>query len=118
MIPESIEYFINSFEFLKESEFLHNVLTRQWTLSTSQTPHTQQTEVPDPNHPTFNDKLCPGGGFGPVSDSGYGISYMFPNNHRIFFHISSKKSCPNTDSSRFRDYINESLEEIRALFID
>jgi hypothetical protein len=59
-----IQYFINSFQFLKESEFLHNVLTRQWTLSTSQTPHTQQTEVPDPNHPTFNDKLCPGGGFG------------------------------------------------------
>lgn len=49
---------------LQESEFLQSVLTRPWTLSTSQTPHTQQVHIPDPNWPTFNDKVCPGGGFG------------------------------------------------------
>ncbi|CAG2172072.1 unnamed protein product, partial [Oppiella nova] len=98
------------------SEFLHNVLTRQWTLSTSQTPHTQQTQVPDPNYPSFSEKLCPGGGFGPVSDTGYGVSYMFPNNNRMFFHISSKKSCPTTDSSRFANYLNDCAQQIRTLF--
>ena len=42
---------------LQESEFLQNVLTMPWTLSTSQTPHTQQTAVPDPNWMSFNNKV-------------------------------------------------------------
>ena len=33
----------------QENEFLQSILTMPWTLSTSQTPHTQQTEVPDAN---------------------------------------------------------------------
>jgi carnitine O-palmitoyltransferase 1 len=41
----------------QESEFLQNVLTMPWTLSTSQTPHTQQTAVPDPNWMSFNNKV-------------------------------------------------------------
>lgn len=53
---------------------------------------------------------------GPVSDDGYGVSYLLPNDYRIFFHISSKKSCPTTDSIRFGQLINQSLEDIKSLF--
>jgi len=100
----------------QENEFLQNILTMPWTLSTSQTPHTQQTAVPDPNWKSFNDKLCAGGGFGTVDVNGYGIAYLFPNDHRIFFHISSKKSCPKTDSRRFGKLIFDSLDSIKNLF--
>lgn len=99
-----------------ESEFLTNVITRPWTLSTSQTPHTQLALAPDANLPIFKDKLCPGGGFGPVSDDGYGVSYMFPNDEKIFFHISSKRTCPKTDSRHFSEHIFSSMEDMIKLF--
>lgn len=101
----------------QENEFLQNILTIPWTLSTSQTPHTQQTAVPDPNWKSFNDKLCAGGGFGTVDCNGYGVAYLFPNDYRIFFHISSKKSCDKTDSRRFGRILYESLDLIRDLFV-
>lgn len=99
-----------------ECNFLGDLLTRPWILSTSQTPHTQQTNVPDPNFPSFNDKLCSGGGFMAVADDGYGISYLFPSDHRIFFHITSKHSSSETDTSHFGELLFESLAEIKALF--
>lgn len=37
-----------------------------------------------------------GGGFGPVADDGYGVSYIIVGEDTIFFHVSSKKSCPIT----------------------
>ena len=47
-----------------ESPFLKEVLSEPWRLSTSQTPH-KQTEIKTPEgHPAI---ICPGGGFGPVS---------------------------------------------------
>lgn len=99
-----------------DCQFLADLLTRPWILSTSQTPHTQQTNVPDPNWRSFNDKLCSGGGFMAVAENGYGISYLFPSDHRIFFHISSRHSSPETDTSRLGKLLFESLEEIKALF--
>ncbi|KAG8200711.1 hypothetical protein JTE90_022322 [Oedothorax gibbosus] len=99
-----------------ESEFLHKIITRPWTLSTSQTPHTQMTALPDANLHLFDDKLCTGGGFGPVSDDGYGFSYIFPSDHRFFFHVSSKHSCPTTSSKKFVELFCESMEEMLALF--
>lgn len=99
-----------------ESEFLENIIHRPWTLSTSQTPHTQLTTTPDPNLKTFSNKLGPGGGFGPVSDDGYGVSYVIPNDHKFFFHVSSKRSCPQTSSERFVQLIFDSLEEMRNLY--
>lgn len=99
-----------------ESEFLNNVIMRPWTLSTSQTPHTQLDYSPDADLEVFTNKVSPGGGFGPVSDEGYGVSYIFPNNSRVFLHVSSKKSCPNTDSSKFVKTIEESMGEMKALF--
>ncbi|XP_064471595.1 carnitine O-palmitoyltransferase 1, liver isoform-like [Ornithodoros turicata] len=99
-----------------ESEFLNNVIMRPWTLSTSQTPHTQLDYSPDADLEVFANKVSPGGGFGPVSDEGYGISYIFPNNSRVFLHVSSKKSCADTDSTRFVKTIEESMDEMKALF--
>ncbi|KAG1650422.1 Carnitine O-palmitoyltransferase 1, liver isoform [Nymphon striatum] len=100
-----------------ESDFLKNIISRPWTLSTSQQPQQQQTvRVPDANLEPYRDKFSPGGGFGPVSDAGYGISYMLPNNFNIFFHVSSKKSSPDTDSTRFVKYLFESLAELKNLF--
>ncbi|XP_075548834.1 carnitine O-palmitoyltransferase 1, liver isoform-like isoform X1 [Dermacentor variabilis] len=99
-----------------ESEFLTNVLLRPWTLSTSQTPHTQLDYSPDADLEVFRNKISPGGGFGPVSDDGYGVSYIFPNNSKIFFHVSSKKSCASTNSERFVRTLEESMDEMKALF--
>ena len=61
-------------------------------------------------------QVCPGGGFGPVSDQGYGVSYMLPGDLRLFFHVSSKKSSEATDSARFVKNLEEALGEMRELF--
>lgn len=99
-----------------DCQFLGDLLTRPWILSTSQTPHTQQTNVPDPNWKSFSDKLCSGGGFMAVAEHGYGISYLFPSDHRIFFHITSRHSSPQTNTERFGKLLFDSLDEIKALF--
>lgn len=36
------------------------------------------------------------GGFGPVADDGYGVSYIVAGEDLLFFHISSKRICPLT----------------------
>ena len=51
-----------------------------------------------------------------VAEHGYGISYLFPSDHRIFFHITSRHSSPETDTSRFGKLLYDSLDEIKALF--
>lgn len=99
-----------------ESEFLKDSLMMPWTLSTSQQPQQQIAASPDCSKPEFRDKVCPGGGFGPVSDKGYGVSYMVPDDSVIFFHVSSKKSCAKTDSRHFVSLLFESLAEMKALF--
>jgi carnitine O-palmitoyltransferase 1 len=38
------------------------------------------------------DKVTGGGGFGPVHDDGYGVSYIISGEDQIFFHVSSKHS--------------------------
>ena len=42
--------------------------------------------------------MAAGGGFGPVADDGYGVSYIINGENTIFFHVSAKKSCPKTVS--------------------
>uniref|UniRef100_A0A8C5HJ69 Carnitine O-palmitoyltransferase 1, liver isoform-like n=1 Tax=Gouania willdenowi TaxID=441366 RepID=A0A8C5HJ69_GOUWI len=70
-----------------ESAFLKEVLSEPWRLSTSQTP-VQQMELFDlKNHPDF---VSLGGGFGPVADDGYGVSYIIVGEDMINFHVSSK----------------------------
>ncbi|KAK3853986.1 hypothetical protein Pcinc_039499, partial [Petrolisthes cinctipes] len=102
-----------------ESQFLESVIRRPWTLSTSQQPQQQiQANTPDINLEPFRKMCSPGGGFGPVSDDGYGVSYMLPTEYNMFFHVSSKRSCSTTDSRKFADLLFKSMDDIRLLFDD
>lgn len=76
-----------------DSPFLKEVLSEPWRLSTSQTPHGQTSKLDLTKHP---DCISAGGGFGPVADDGYGVSYIIAGENLIFFHISSKRSSPET----------------------
>ena len=52
-----------------------------------------------------------------MSDKGYGVSYMMAGDARIFFHVSSKKSCEFTDSQGFVNQICKALADMRMLFL-
>lgn len=60
--------------------------------------------------------ISAGGGFGPVADDGYGVSYIVAGEDVIFFHISSKRSSPETDSARFTANLKQALADIHELF--
>uniref|UniRef100_A0A3Q0SIJ1 Uncharacterized protein n=1 Tax=Amphilophus citrinellus TaxID=61819 RepID=A0A3Q0SIJ1_AMPCI len=95
-----------------ESPFLKEVLSEPWRLSTSQTP-IQQVELFDlVNHPEY---VSCGGGFGPVADDGYGVSYCVLGENMINFHISCKHSCPDTDAHKFGDRIRQALRDLLKL---
>ncbi|CAB3383318.1 Hypothetical predicted protein [Cloeon dipterum] len=96
-----------------DSPFLKEVLSEPWRLSTSQTPHGQTSRLDLKKHPQC---ISAGGGFGPVADDGYGVSYIIAGEDLIFFHISSKKSSHETESNRFAKQIERSLADIRDLF--
>ncbi|XP_012716041.2 carnitine O-palmitoyltransferase 1, muscle isoform isoform X1 [Fundulus heteroclitus] len=96
-----------------ESPFLKKVLSEPWKLSTSQTPQ-QQLNLVDINK--FPKYVGAGGGFGPVADDGYGVSYIIVGENLITFHISSKFSSPDTDSGRFGQHIRKAMIDIQALF--
>ncbi|XP_053567657.1 LOW QUALITY PROTEIN: carnitine O-palmitoyltransferase 1, liver isoform-like [Bombina bombina] len=96
-----------------DSPFLKQVLSEPWRLSTSQTP-IQQVELFDlVNHPEY---VSCGGGFGPVADDSYGVSYIIVGENLINYHISSKFSSSETDSHRFGKHIRGALLDILALF--
>ncbi|XP_058815518.1 carnitine O-palmitoyltransferase 1, liver isoform isoform X1 [Topomyia yanbarensis] len=96
-----------------DSPFLKEVLSEPWRLSTSQTPHGQTAKMDLKKHP---DCISAGGGFGPVADDGYGVSYIVAGEDLIFFHISSKKSCGSTSSERFAQQIARALADLKHLF--
>uniref|UniRef100_A0A670XS84 carnitine O-palmitoyltransferase n=1 Tax=Pseudonaja textilis TaxID=8673 RepID=A0A670XS84_PSETE len=75
-----------------ESPFLKEVLAEPWRLSTSQTP---QQHIDLNKNPGMESS---GGGFGPVADDGYGVSYIIVGENLINFHVSSKFSCIETVS--------------------
>ena len=79
--------------------FQDKSLKLEWKLATSQTPCERSL----------------GGGFSPIVDSGYGISYTVYEDSFIF-HITSKKSCKKTDSSKLGKSIRESLYQMCKLF--
>lgn len=95
-----------------QSPFLAQVLAEPWRLSTSQTPQ-QQLKMFDLNR--FPNHVSCGGGFGPVADDGYGVSYIIAGENLLSFHISSKRSCGHTDSKRFGAHIRGALMDIAAL---
>lgn len=76
-----------------DSPLLNEVLSEPWRLSTSQTPHGQTSKM---DLKSFPQCISAGGGFGPVADDGYGVSYIIAGEDLIFFHISSKRSCAQT----------------------
>lgn len=95
-----------------DSPFLNEILSEPWHISTSQTAADQMQIA------TYNKdrSVTPGGGgFGPVADDGYGLSYLITG-HTLIVHITSKKSAPLTSASRFSDTIHESFMEMKALF--
>lgn len=87
-------------------------------LSTSQQPQ-GQTVLWNPNRSKEEAaKSSPGGGFGPVSDDGYGVSYMIAGDERLVFHVSSKRSSSVTNSQRMAKNIFKALDEMKALFTE
>ena len=100
-----------------ESEFLQNALKIPWRMSTSQQPQ-RQTKVWNIVPKEIDDiSISPGGGFGPVTDDGYGISYMFAGEDKIFFHVSSKRSSPMSDSEKFLNVLDSVLQEMKELLV-
>ncbi|KAM6450535.1 palmitoyl thioesterase CPT1C isoform 1-T1 [Liasis olivaceus] len=96
-----------------DSPFLREVLSEPWRLSTSQTP-IQQIELFDlQTHPDY---VSCGGGFGPVDDNGYGVSYIIVGEDLINFHVSCKFSGQETDSHRFGLNIRKAMNDILVLF--
>ncbi|XP_063164909.1 carnitine O-palmitoyltransferase 1, muscle isoform isoform X2 [Candoia aspera] len=95
-----------------KSPFLDKVLSEPWRLSTSQTP---QQQIKMFSVEAYPDYVSSGGGFGPVADDGYGVSYIIAGENLITFHISSKFSSPETDSARFERNIRQAMVDIAAL---
>ncbi|XP_072525384.1 carnitine O-palmitoyltransferase 1, liver isoform isoform X1 [Salminus brasiliensis] len=96
-----------------DSPFLKEVLSEPWRLSTSQTPLQQVDLFNLTKNPEY---VTSGGGFGPVADDGYGVSYIILGENLINFHISSKHSSPETDSHRFGCHIKQAMRDILDLF--
>ncbi|XP_076376106.1 carnitine O-palmitoyltransferase whd isoform X2 [Megalopta genalis] len=98
-----------------DSPFLKEVLSEPWKLSTSQTPHGQTSLINLKKHPNC---ISAGGGFGPVADDGYGVSYIIAGENLIFFHISCKLSSSQTNAARFAKQIENALADMKNLFIE
>jgi Choline/Carnitine o-acyltransferase len=101
---------------IKVPDFLNSVLGRGWKLSTSQTPAGQAVEEWKalPKHLDTHPRS--GGGFGPVADDGYGVSYTFTGDNYVFFHVSSKHSCPTTGSQMFFNALEKALNDLALMF--
>eukprot|EP00744_Colponema_vietnamica_P004683 GILI01006949.1.p1 GENE.GILI01006949.1~~GILI01006949.1.p1 ORF type:complete len:839 (+),score=188.28 GILI01006949.1:215-2518(+) len=102
-----------------DSPFLTQVMKRGWKLSTSQVPQTQSPSEwvnPQGKKETGDTMPRPSGGFGPVADDGYGVSYVISGENSFYFHVSSKRSCPATNSTALLEDIFRALKEMGALY--
>lgn len=97
-----------------DSPFIKAALNVPWRLSTSQQPQ-QQTKLWDLKNPDDATWISPGGGFGPVADDGYGVSYMVSGEDEMFFHVSSKRASPATNSERFIRNLFQALKEMKEV---
>lgn len=95
-----------------EMPFLQDALSRTWRLSTSQIPQRQTQGLWKNDDPKY---YSPSGGFGPVDDEGYGVSYMIAGEDYIFFHVSCKKKCQKTNSELFLKEIFKALYDMKDL---
>lgn len=71
--------------------------------------------APNCGKPKYQNLLSPGGGFGPVAEDGYGVSYMVPGDLRIFFHVSSRRSGQKTSSKKFVETLESTMAEMIRL---
>ena len=78
--------------------FSQEIFTRSWELSTAQL----AMRVGFVNH------------FGPVCPGGYGIGYIIKNDH-VNINVTSFRSHPQTDSSRFLGEITRAMHDLRAV---
>jgi carnitine O-palmitoyltransferase 1 len=92
--------------------FADDAWRSSFILSTSQTP-TRIYELVGKNE--LNYSMCHGG-FGPSSHDGYGVHYYFYGDDMFFVSVSSWHSCPKTSSSRFAEYIDTALADMKQLF--
>ncbi|CEF71155.1 LD31742p [Strongyloides ratti] len=100
----------------EESPFFDKIFPPTYLLSTSQTPLNQcEDESIGLSVEERASFINAGGGFGPVTDRGYGVSYIINGEDQLFFHISSKKSADNTSSYKFRDDLIKSLNDMKLL---
>ncbi|GBN00067.1 hypothetical protein AVEN_69844-1 [Araneus ventricosus] len=65
----------------------------------------------------FSEYVCLGGGFGLVANDGYGVSYDIASEDVMFFHVSSKRTSPETDTARFIGLLAKSLQDVKQLFL-
>ncbi|VDM08500.1 unnamed protein product [Wuchereria bancrofti] len=98
-----------------KSPFLERIFPPTFLLSTSQTPLNQCGEEVKYANLDPHKFGTAGGGFGPVADNGYGVSYIIVGDDMISFHISSRRSAHNTSSAGLRDDIARSLEDMSLL---
>uniref|UniRef100_A0A1I7RPW4 carnitine O-palmitoyltransferase n=2 Tax=Bursaphelenchus xylophilus TaxID=6326 RepID=A0A1I7RPW4_BURXY len=104
----------------EESPFMNKIMPPTYLLSTSQTPMSQCEEEATRENLSQESRqklISAGGGFGPVADKGYGVSYIIVGENQISFHISSKRSAENTSSAGFREDLEQSLRDMHALFV-
>ncbi|MFH4976045.1 hypothetical protein AB6A40_002754 [Gnathostoma spinigerum] len=102
----------------EDAPLLDKIFPPTYLLSTSQTPLNQCTDDPENLAKAKARNLTTaGGGFGPVADRGYGVSYIIAGENQISFHISSKRSADNTSSYAFKEDLIKSLREMRGLFV-
>ncbi|CAG7820347.1 unnamed protein product [Allacma fusca] len=100
--------FILAKYFKIDTPFLQEALSSPWLLSTSQTPA------------IMTDRYfigSPSGGFAPSTAEGYGVSYLFCGEDRLYFQVSSNRSCLKTDSARFASTIQQALLDIQDLLL-
>ena len=98
-----------------ESAFLKEALGQPWRLSTSQVPQ-QQTQLWDMRDPRFASAISAGGGFAPVADDGYGVSYSVAGEDEFVFHVSAcVANAPKTSAARFTSRVMQALADMRAV---
>lgn len=56
-----------------------------------------------------------GGAFAPQTSDGYGVYYLFLGEDHMTMHISSYRSHPETDSTKFSEAIQDSMTDIKTL---
>ncbi|CAI5451026.1 unnamed protein product [Caenorhabditis angaria] len=97
------------------SDFLSNVFSRNWSLSTSQTPQHQMMEYSKilNKEPSL---FWPAGGFSCPDGSNYGVCYTIgTTGDRMSFHITTWNSIKGTNAKRYLGYLEQSLEEIQKM---